>query len=181
VAKKKRAGLSKKTRFDVFKRDAFICQYCGATPPGALLHADHVVPIAEGGLDDIDNLITACADCNLGKGARSLSAIPQPLSEKAIELAEREEQLRGYQNILQAKRDRLESEIDRVADVYGAFVKGYTLSDSARVSTKHFIEKLGVHVCIDAMEIACHRWHDRDGKIFRYFCGICWSRIREPT
>lgn len=34
----KRKSISKKVRFEVFKRDGFSCQYCGATPPGALLH-----------------------------------------------------------------------------------------------------------------------------------------------
>lgn len=44
-----RKAISKKTRFEVFKRDRFTCQYCGATPPGVLLHIDHIHPVAEGG------------------------------------------------------------------------------------------------------------------------------------
>jgi hypothetical protein len=179
MARKKRASLSKKTRFEVFKRDGFTCQYCGAAPPGALLHVDHVIPVADGGEDVQDNLITACSNCNLGKGARALSSVPQSIKDKSAELAEREEQLLGYQQIMQARRDRIESEIDRVAAVYEQFVKGYTLSGPARVSVKHFIERVGVHVVMDAMEIACHRWYADSSTIFRYFCGICWSRIRE--
>lgn len=36
-----RKSLSKKTRFEVFKRDSFECQYCGAHPPSTILHVDH--------------------------------------------------------------------------------------------------------------------------------------------
>ena len=59
-----RKGISKKTRFDVFKRDLFACQYCGAHPPGVLLHVDHIVAVASGGTNDKDNLVTACQPCN---------------------------------------------------------------------------------------------------------------------
>lgn len=54
-------------RFEILKRDGFRCAYCGATPLTALLHVDHVVPASEGGPDLPENLVTACATCNLGK------------------------------------------------------------------------------------------------------------------
>ena len=41
----KRKGLSKKIRFEVFKRDRFTCQYCGSQAPQAILVVDHVRPI----------------------------------------------------------------------------------------------------------------------------------------
>ncbi|MDP2785759.1 MAG: HNH endonuclease signature motif containing protein [Sulfurimicrobium sp.] len=44
-----------------------ICAYCGAT--GAL-HWEHIVPLSAGGPDNIDNMVRACAHCNLTKGAR---------------------------------------------------------------------------------------------------------------
>jgi 5-methylcytosine-specific restriction endonuclease McrA len=40
-----RKPLSKKLRFEVFKRDGFSCQYCGAHPPDVLLEIDHVIPV----------------------------------------------------------------------------------------------------------------------------------------
>jgi len=43
-----RIPLSKKQRFTVFKRDLFACQYCGATPPGAILEVDHIHPVSQG-------------------------------------------------------------------------------------------------------------------------------------
>jgi len=68
-----RGTLGKKVRFSVFKRDSFACRYCGATAPNVQLHVDHVIPVADGGSDDFDNLVTACAACNFGKGARNLA------------------------------------------------------------------------------------------------------------
>lgn len=64
-----RQQISKRTRFRVLRRDGFACTYCGASQAsGATLHVDHVVPVAKGGGNEIENLVAACADCNLGKG-----------------------------------------------------------------------------------------------------------------
>lgn len=61
-------------RFDVFCRDKFRCIYCGASAAeGATLHADHVIPASKGGPTTLDNLVTACIDCNLGKSNKTLS------------------------------------------------------------------------------------------------------------
>ena len=110
----KRVGLSKKTRFEVFKRDGFRCMYCGAHPPKVLLHVDHITAVAAGGKNDMDNLITSCEPCNLGKGARSLEVVPLSLADKAAMVAESEAQLRGYHEIMQAREDRLYDEIWRI-------------------------------------------------------------------
>lgn len=64
--------ISPRIRFLVLERDGFACSYCGARPPEAVLHIDHVVSRADAGADDIVNYRTACADCNLGKGPLSL-------------------------------------------------------------------------------------------------------------
>jgi 5-methylcytosine-specific restriction endonuclease McrA len=68
----KRRSLSKSVRFEVLKRDNHTCRYCGARPPHAELHVDHVEPVARGGRNDLENLATACSSCNAGKGARPL-------------------------------------------------------------------------------------------------------------
>jgi hypothetical protein len=175
---KTRKAISTKTRFDVFKRDLFVCQYCGSHPPQVILHVDHIVAVAEGGTNDNDNLVTACADCNLGKGVRSLRSVPQSLADKAALVAESEAQLAGYHAILSAKRIRLDADANAVAGVYEHYHEGYTLSHYGLVSVRRFVEKLGVDSVAEAMEIACHRWPARDSRIYRYFCGICWNRIR---
>lgn len=54
-------------RFRVLTRDQFTCRYCGRKAPNAELHVDHVFPRSAGGKNEIENLVTACVDCNLGK------------------------------------------------------------------------------------------------------------------
>lgn len=60
-------AVTKRTRFEVLRRDNHTCQYCGAKAPDATLHIDHVMPVALGGDDRPGNLVTACKDCNAGK------------------------------------------------------------------------------------------------------------------
>jgi hypothetical protein len=72
-------SLSKKTRFEIFKRDGFTCQYCGQRPPEVVLEVDHIHPSSKGGSDDEINLITSCFDCNRGKSDKKIGDIhPRP-------------------------------------------------------------------------------------------------------
>lgn len=57
------------TRFNLFLRDEFSCQYCGARGE---LTFDHVIPRARGGVTSWENVVAACSRCNLSKGSRSL-------------------------------------------------------------------------------------------------------------
>jgi hypothetical protein len=68
-----RIPILKRVRFEVFKRDMHTCVYCGRKSPDVVLHVDHVIPVAKGGTNDLSNLVTACEDCNRGKGAVPLS------------------------------------------------------------------------------------------------------------
>ena len=55
------------TRFNVFLRDGFTCQYCGSDQD---LTFDHVVPRRVGGQTTWENVVAACSPCNLKKGGR---------------------------------------------------------------------------------------------------------------
>lgn len=81
----KRKSLSKKIRFEIFKRDSFTCQYCGQKAPDVILHIDHIIPVAEGGDNHITNLLTACFSCNSGKSDRKIlwDAIDEVRGEKS--------------------------------------------------------------------------------------------------
>lgn len=57
------------TRFNVFLRDSFSCQYCGDTSRD-LLTFDHVIPRSKGGKTTWGNIVAACSPCNLKKGGR---------------------------------------------------------------------------------------------------------------
>ncbi|MCW8861218.1 MAG: HNH endonuclease, partial [Rhodospirillales bacterium] len=56
------------TRFNVFLRDRFTCQYCGDRFPTHDLTFDHVIPRSLGGRTTWENVVTACSPCNLRKG-----------------------------------------------------------------------------------------------------------------
>lgn len=58
------------TRFNVFLRDRFSCQYCGDSLPAPELTFDHVIPRSRGGRTSWTNVVTACSCCNLMKGNR---------------------------------------------------------------------------------------------------------------
>lgn len=91
----KRRPISLSLRFSVYERDRHTCQYCGRHSPGVVLHVDHVKPVSRGGTNRIDNLLTSCADCNIGKGARDPGlAMPQrPKTVMERELEARDEDL----------------------------------------------------------------------------------------
>ena len=58
------------TRFNVFLRDRFSCQFCGDAFPTHDLTFDHVIPRSRGGRTTWENVVTACSPCNLTKGGR---------------------------------------------------------------------------------------------------------------
>lgn len=60
------------TRFNLFLRDEFSCQYCGNTGD---LTFDHVVPRARGGITSWENVVASCSRCNLRKGSKSLKQV----------------------------------------------------------------------------------------------------------
>ena len=64
------------TRFNVFLRDGFACQYCGS---GAELTFDHVLPRSQGGVTSWENIVAACAPCNLRKGGRTPRQADMPV------------------------------------------------------------------------------------------------------
>jgi len=57
------------TRFNLFLRDQFCCQYCGAKGD---LTFDHVLPRSRGGITSWENVVAACSPCNLRKAAKTL-------------------------------------------------------------------------------------------------------------
>lgn len=79
------------TRFNLFLRDRFSCQYCGSPHN---LTFDHVVPRRLGGRTSWENILTACAPCNLKKGGRTpqqakMPPLVQPIRPTSWQLQER--------------------------------------------------------------------------------------------
>jgi hypothetical protein len=114
-------AVSTRTRFEVFKRDGFRCVYCGSTPNDGPLHVDHVLAIANGGTDEIDNLVAACAACNLGKAAVPLvRRAPTPDPEA---IAEQAEQVRAWAEaqraVIEARKGAEQDMVNLWCDTFG--------------------------------------------------------------
>lgn len=84
MKKSNRKSFSKKDRFEIFKRDNFTCQYCSIKAPNAVLEIDHIIPICKGGKNDLNNLTTACFDCNRGKSGNELNYKIEEINRKII-------------------------------------------------------------------------------------------------
>lgn len=61
------------TRFNVFLRDRFCCQYCGTAFSASDLTFDHVLPRSKGGRTNWENVVAACSPCNFRKGNKTSS------------------------------------------------------------------------------------------------------------
>ncbi len=173
-----RKSLSKRTRFEVFKRDGFACQYCGSHPPDVILEVDHVVPVADGGDDDEGNLVTSCFNCNRGKSDVGLNVVPKSLAERGLEILEREEQLAGYREIIEARQDRIEADMWRVADALIDHASENGIKRAYLQSIKRFNELLPLHEVLEAAEIARAKKPSSENLRFKYFCGVCWNKIK---
>ncbi len=176
-------AISKKIRFEVFKRDGFQCAYCGKSPPDVLLECDHINPKSKGGTDDINNLITACFDCNRGKSNISLDKAPQQLVDNTEILKKKEEQLAEYHKFIQKIERRRNKELEEIAQVYTEAFPNKELSTGFRRGTiRRFLEMLPSYEIVEAMYLACKKFgHNGYGedRAIRYFCGICWTKIRK--
>ena len=81
------------TRFNVFLRDKFSCQYCGTSLPAQDLTFDHVVPRSRGGRTSWENVVAACTRCNLAKANKMPSKsgmypITKPIAPNMFQLQE---------------------------------------------------------------------------------------------
>ena len=75
------------SRENVYRRDDFSCQYCGARPGAAALTLDHVVPRARGGKTEWTNIVTACVRCNAVKADRTPEQARMPLPRRPFKPA----------------------------------------------------------------------------------------------
>jgi len=176
----KRKTISKKTRFDVFKRDGFKCAYCGESPPNVTLHVDHIDPLAEGGKSEMSNYITSCADCNLGKGPTPLHKdIPQKLLISLDEMKEKEEQIVEYRKFIKKLNRRKNKDIKDICKIYSTHFEKLELSESFKIaSLKKFLLLLPKHEVVESMHLAINKSPVDSGRAIKYFCGVCWRKIK---
>ena len=184
-------AIGKRLRFEVFKRDAFTCQYCGRKAPDVILHLDHVMPRVDGGADDLLNLITSCIDCNLGKGRKPLSdetALDRQ-RRQLEELQERREQIEmmveWQRSLLQLADDTLE----RAAEFWSeALDHHFSLNNVGREELQRLLNRYDLASVLEAMRIATSKYirrdaegvptHDSVNQAWNKVGGICYNRRR---
>lgn len=165
-----RKSISKSVRFEVFKRDKFTCQYCGRSAPEVVLHVDHIQPVSKDGENDITNLITACAECNLGKGARELSddAVIQKRKAQLDELQERREQIEmmsEWQSELMSLEDEI---VSNAATLWFNLVDPYCLNEKGLKVLKRLINQYGFNEVVESMKLSADHYleFESDGKTY---------------
>lgn len=132
-----RENITKGKRFDIFRRDGFTCLYCGKQPPEVVLHIDHVLPVSKGGTNDETNLVTACADCNLGKSDKLLDRPQKPDMDLAwLETQQEIAELQQYQVALLERRKALNAVVKGLQIVWQDYL------DEDWVPADHLLRRL---------------------------------------
>lgn len=170
-------AISKKLRFEIFKRDDFKCQYCGKSSPKVVLEVDHIIPKKEGGGDNLENLITSCFDCNRGKGKNLLEEYKEGTdpTEQAVLLLERERQLKEYNQVLKKVRKRKNEDYSIILEHWeDNFGERPYCPASLIMRTLDFLPREKILEAIDV----CYRGYKKHGdkswneSILAYFFGI---------
>lgn len=180
-----RKSISKKLRFEVFKRDSFTCQYCGRMAPDVVLEIDHIKPVVDGGENDVLNLVTSCFDCNRGKGKRKLS--------DKDEIKKQQEQLKE----LNRKREQLEMLLEwrkelnnltgmQVDSIEQAFYErtDKMFTEEGRSSVSKWIKEFGINEVFECLELSLDQYFVLNDstttiKAFNYIPRICNVRKRQ--
>lgn len=176
-------AVTKRTRYEVLRRDNHACRYCGACAPDVPLTVDHVIPVALGGSDDPSNLVAACRACNSGKSSSSPDApLVADVAAEALAWGRAIEQYNATQLADRKKRDAYVRRFERAWNAWR-----YGPADDKRQLPKpidwkptlwqFYATGLPIVEVEDAVEIAAsNRMVDID-KVFRYMCGVLWNKV----
>ena len=177
----KRKQISKKVRFEVFKRDKFQCQYCGRNAPDIVLNIDHIKPVAKGGDNELYNLITSCFDCNSGKKDRLLSddrAVSK--QKKQLELLqERKVQLGLLMEWKMSLIDGADDELEKINEYIEKQIYPFATSDSFKGKLKLMIKKFGFNDIVSAIDQAIVKYlrYDKSGCLTQESVNVALSKI----
>jgi CO dehydrogenase/acetyl-CoA synthase alpha subunit len=203
----KRKSLSKKIRFEVFKRDSFTCQYCGKSAPDVILEVDHINPVSNGGKDEIMNLITSCFDCNRGKSNVKISddSIIEKQKKQIDELNERrlqlEMMLKWRDGLLNIKKIEGKKAIQMFNDHFDTL----SLAEHGEKTMNAHVNKYGLIKVLDTLEQMFDKYsksypdedelfdivfnklggwlvvscRSEDDKLIAYISGICKNKFKD--
>ena len=183
--KSQRKVISKRIRFEIFKRDSFKCQYCGACAPEVLLQIDHIEPVSKGGSNDASNLITACAACNAGKTNKKLDDKTVLGKQRAQieELQERHEQLEMLMRWKKGIKDLKQDALDNLCSYWEELAPGFVVTPDGKRNLTKWLRKFSLEELIHGMDIASEQYlkFEEDGAVtdeswdeaFSKIPGIC--------
>jgi hypothetical protein len=187
-----RKAISKKIRFEIFKRDSFTCQYCGKSAPDVILELDHIQPISKNGEDDVFNLITSCFDCNRGKSNNELSddTVIQKRKAQLDQLQERREQLDMMLEWQKGLSEITSEEVDKISEFWDGLTPGWSLNENGKENVRKLIKKFGIPEVLESMKIAANYYIKISGGeaiensasiAFDKIGGICANRKTDKT
>lgn len=164
----KRKSISKKIRFEVFKRDSFKCQYCGSCAPDVVLEVDHINPVSKGGDNSLVNLITSCFSCNRGKSDRTLSDASEVEKQRQQieELNERRQQLEMMLNWRNGLRSIEDDAAEALRDAIDSELSDICLSEQGFRNAKKWLKKHTLELLLECVDIAAGQYLEigRDDK-----------------
>ncbi|WP_313266539.1 HNH endonuclease [Sphingobacterium sp.] len=155
-----RKSLTKKTRFEVFKRDSFTCQYCGSKAPEVILEVDHIDPVNNGGSNEFLNLITSCFDCNRGKSKTKLSDSTvldkqrQQIEELNLRRQQLEMMLEWKNELLNVKVDEFSTLMNYIREAAG----GFELTEYGEKVIRRLLNTHGFEKSLNALEITFNQY-----------------------
>lgn len=175
-------AVSKRLRFEIFRRDNHTCRYCGRAAPEVKLRPDHVVPVALGGSDDPSNLVTSCDDCNSGKSSVAPdSPVVAQVQDDALRWAQAQ---KAAAAAMLKEHQAHAAVIDQFGKRWDYWTtvqrKNAWLSQDWQHSVQCWLEAgLPIELIIDCLDKAMRKANLRPGDVFKYTCGIAWGRVRE--
>jgi len=176
-------AVSKRLRYEILRRDSHTCRYCGASAPDAPLRVDHVTPVALGGTDTPDNLVTSCEPCNNGKSSATVdSAVVANVSNDALRWADAMKQ--AADNLLEQEKPKLAyrsaflAEWQRWGVGEGEDRKDVELPADWKASIERFrVAGLPVQVWADTVDTSMGNDKVLPANKFKYCCGIAWNQV----
>jgi len=162
-------AVSKRTRYEVLRRDNNTCRYCGETAPDVKITIDHVTPVALGGSDKPENLVAACKDCNAGKASVPPGAVlVEDVRQVDIRWAAA---MRRAAEIKANERAEVEAYVRAFCATWDRWVP----YDYERTLISLHASGLPVEEMRDAVRIA-DTARGVDNR-FNYFCGVAWNKV----
>lgn len=176
-------AVTKRTRYEVLKRDNYTCHYCRSTQNE--LTVDHLMPKSLGGSDKMDNLVACCKDCNAGKGSTAPDAEQvAELSAEAVKWAKAEEEVARQRRSQRVAIEAYISAFDELWSGWHVTYNGETHDIPRDDNWEYSVETwAAAGLTMEDFQYLVRRAMKAPkvtaNNVWRYFCGCCWNEIKD--